>query len=322
MGHLKHRLARLALTALVATSAAMAGCSDDDRGESVDPAAAAGELRVELAGSGSPGTVYRLKTAQLVVTGPTSSTFGVEQPMLMQSLPVGDYRVELLPGWVLERQEGADYREVMAELTSPNPAEFSIVQGQTTVVTYRFRTNDVPGEGDLNVRVGVADGDETRTCSVEPDYGDLGALAVVPIADERSRGVSAAIGDPASGDQLSIWLRAERGVFTGGPIRPGTYTLTGDELDFTTCGVCVVLHGDRDPTTGVPRESYLATGGTVTITSADRLSGSLTNVRFEAAAPPSTPDAPTEVPPDAPAAGEGGGACATSIASATFAVPR
>jgi hypothetical protein len=41
--------------------------------------------------------------------------------------------------------------------------------------------------------------------------------------------------------RLFIALRANRGVFAGGPVTPGTYTLEGDETDYQWCGACVYL---------------------------------------------------------------------------------
>jgi len=173
MVRFKHRLARLALTALAATAATAQGCSDDDQGQEINPATASGEVRVELVDANFPAVIYRLRQTELRVTGSAQTTITVDQSELRHTLPVGSYTVELLPGWVLERQDGADYRAVSAELVSPNPASFDIVQGQTTTVTYRFRATEQ--SGGVIVRVGV--GEEDDTCRAQASYGDLGALA-------------------------------------------------------------------------------------------------------------------------------------------------
>lgn len=66
------------------------------------------------------------------------------------------------------------------------------------------------------------------------------------------------------------------GVFGAG-ITTGTYTLTGDELDYATCGVCVRLYTEADPDDG-----YLATGGTVTVTAlSPNLVVDLSDLTFE-----------------------------------------
>ena len=80
-------------------------------------------------------------------------------------------------------------------------------------------------------------------------------------------------------DYLDIQLYTGFGVFTNG-IKAGTYQLTGDELDYATCGVCVLIRTDTTSTTIT--DSYMATGGTVVISeiSPSQLTGTLTNVTF------------------------------------------
>jgi len=128
--------------------------------------------------------------------------------------------------------------------------------------------------------------------------------------------VVAPLGEASAGTELQVVLRSGRGAFASGPILPGSYPIAGSELDFATCGVCVLVYGDRDPDTGAPRQSYLATGGTVTIDSVfPELRGSLRDVALSTrAAAPSEP-APTE-----PAPTDDASACTTSIGAATFSV--
>ena len=60
--------------------------------------------------------------------------------------------------------------------------------------------------------------------------------------------------------QVELW--PDRGAFRGGPVQPGTYQLTGDDLDFATCGLCLRALGDR----GLPTErEYFAVAGTVEV---------------------------------------------------------
>lgn len=65
---------------------------------------------------------------------------------------------------------------------------------------------------------------------------------------------------------------------------PGTYQISGDQLNYATCGVCVRIGTNAD-TQGY-EDDYLATGGTVTVTTADsRVGGTLafsvSNLTFE-----------------------------------------
>ncbi len=65
---------------------------------------------------------------------------------------------------------------------------------------------------------------------------------------------------------------------------PGTYQITGPQLEFADCGVCVRI-GTNATATAV-EDDYMATGGTVTVDTADsRVGGTLTfslsNVTFE-----------------------------------------
>ena len=74
--------------------------------------------------------------------------------------------------------------------------------------------------------------------------------------------------------QLELW--DGRGAFTGGTVHTGTFQLSGAELDYATCGVCVRAVGDKG-TTGA--KTYFATGGTVEVTAVGTtLSAKITNI--------------------------------------------
>lgn len=112
---------------------------------------------------------------------------------------------------------------------------------------------------------------EPEVCSVPT--GGFGAATLADATaqrtmdltgDERVR-LQAYLDAPAQpGDRLEIQLFNGYGVFQTG-IAPGTYTIEGAELDFQTCGLCVLIRGDVDPTTNKGRQDLFATGGTVTI---------------------------------------------------------
>ena len=66
-----------------------------------------------------------------------------------------------------------------------------------------------------------------------------------------------------TGDIVQIELWDGRGIFAGGTVHTGTFQLTGPELAYTTCGVCVRAIGGKAT---ADEKSYFATGGTVTVT--------------------------------------------------------
>jgi hypothetical protein len=69
----------------------------------------------------------------------------------------------------------------------------------------------------------------------------------------------------ADQDQVRVELYPGLGVFAGMTGFPaGTYQITGDELNYATCGLCVRMFADTQ--NGNIGAQYLATGGSVTIT--------------------------------------------------------
>jgi hypothetical protein len=83
-------------------------------------------------------------------------------------------------------------------------------------------------------------------------------------------------------DVLDVELWDGYGAFTGGPARPGTFSLSGPETVPATCGICVYLLADIDPNTGVAAQVYVGQSGTVTVTSVDgTLAGSLAGIMLE-----------------------------------------
>ena len=110
-------------------------------------------------------------------------------------------------------------------------------------------------------------------------------------------------------DELSIDLWEKFGGFGSGDIKTGSYTLTGEDAAFSTCGTCVYLATDSDATNG-PAGYYFAQGGVLNLTSVTgRLTGTLTNVTFVKVGVD-----PDGFPLDEPAPGN----CTSTIASASF----
>jgi hypothetical protein len=68
---------------------------------------------------------------------------------------------------------------------------------------------------------------------------------------------------PGGLDVVQVELWPDRGAFRGGAVKPGTYQLAGDDLDYATCGVCLRALGDR----GLPTQrEYFAVAGTIEVT--------------------------------------------------------
>jgi hypothetical protein len=130
-------------------------------------------------------------------------------------------------------------------------------------------------------------------CGVAETQGDIGELAA--LGERRDQGqpgrfiyalyaptpATAADDEP---DVIYIELWDDYGVFLGDRARPGTYAITGDELAYDTCGVCVFTLADVDPQDGANR-ILLATGGSVTVIEVSPVPGTpleieLDDVRF------------------------------------------
>ena len=99
------------------------------------------------------------------------------------------------------------------------------------------------------------------------DAGDLPALKAQRCNVPGSMGssnwyrLSATVPSSTHVVQLELW--PNRGGFAGGDVRTGTFELTGADLDFATCGLCLRALGDK----GGPNQTELfATSGTVEVT--------------------------------------------------------
>jgi hypothetical protein len=120
-----------------------------------------GQLRLGLA-SGLGELRYKLSRASFAVAGAAELTLESEDDpaadVVERSLPEGDYSVQLLDGWQLERLAPGSSELVTAELTSANPLPFSILAGELTTVVFQFRTLgiDARESGDGEVRIAIA----------------------------------------------------------------------------------------------------------------------------------------------------------------------
>lgn len=129
---------------------------------------------------------------------------------------------------------------------------------------------------------GSADDAAPWTCPAMASYAgvtptDAEAFWFGDLADPIAVVASAAIGEGAAGtptDELQLEFYRGAGAFAGYPIAPGTYQISGDETQYATCGVCVLLVANVSPAVAGrapddPDADYLATAGTVEIVSVD-----------------------------------------------------
>jgi hypothetical protein len=167
--------------------------------------------------------------------------------------------------------------------TSPNNAITSASFSLPGSYVLRLTANDTAATVSDDVTVTV----QMESCSVSTtNFGDLGALAGGANFDPAEDALTfyAPLEPTAPADSIQIDLYAGYGVFSAGSITPGTFQITGEELNFATCGLCVRLFTNVT-STGDVGDTYMATGGTVTIAAAgtangSTLSGSLSNVQF------------------------------------------
>ena len=106
------------------------------------------------------------------------------------------------------------------------------------------------------------------------DAGDLAALKAQRCNVSGSMGaknwyrLSATLPGTSNVVQIELW--PERGAFRGGPVHAGTFQLTGDDLSFATCGVCLRAMGDKG---GLTQREYFATAGTVEVSAVGTTEG-------------------------------------------------
>jgi hypothetical protein len=130
------------------------------------------------------GHTYRLRNATIAIYGDASaylqSSDDPAETQLSTQLPTGQYSAYLYYYWTLERQKAdGSFEPVQATLESPSSVSFSILNGTTTTVAFRFQTDGVwvtVGSGSLDVVVAV---DETAP-SCEPFSSDCGPGAWCP----------------------------------------------------------------------------------------------------------------------------------------------
>jgi len=116
---------------------------------------------------------YLLTDATFHYSGASEGTIQVPEgePSFRSILPAGDYGIELLDGWRLERNSTAGYVPVAAALVSDNPALFSIQASQVSPLSFQFETGAglVGSEGVLDLSVGVDDSEDATAGNACPN---------------------------------------------------------------------------------------------------------------------------------------------------------
>jgi hypothetical protein len=149
-----------AIAVTIALGVAAAACSADDTGT----------VAVSLTGHGPSGTTYRLRHAEIIVTGAEATrVFHTEsdpgRTALSADLPPGSYTLAIPDGWFLDRERpDGTFAAIDAELISANPTPFTITASAATRVTLRFRAGgeEVPlDDGTLEVDLDVEEVDAT-----------------------------------------------------------------------------------------------------------------------------------------------------------------
>jgi hypothetical protein len=149
-----------AIAATIALGVAAAACGAHDTGT----------VAVSLTGHGPSGTTYRLRHAEIIVTGAEATrVFHTEsdpgRTALSADLPPGSYTLAIPDGWFLDRERpDGTFAAIDAELISANPTPFTITASAATRVTLRFRAGgeEVPlDDGTLEVDLDVEEVDAT-----------------------------------------------------------------------------------------------------------------------------------------------------------------
>lgn len=136
-------MSRFTLAAALIALVACAGCGASTAPQ---PGATGGSLVLWLGETEPDGTVYVLENAEIRIAGPEVHTItDTENPVLVISLPPGDYTVELAEGWALMRTRAGITEPVQAQLVSPNPQAVAVAAGEVSAVTLEFLLLDEEG---------------------------------------------------------------------------------------------------------------------------------------------------------------------------------
>ena len=144
-------------------------------------------------------------------------------------------------------------------------------------------TPDAPGSGGCTASTSYSNpsfnGSNSGAINFQP--GQLGSGA------PHVEGFDGMLNADAMPDDLHIELWGMTGAFGTQDIKTGTFQLSGSDLDYATCGICVLVQTDihMQGSGFAQTDDYMATGGSVTLTSVGTngtgtLSGTLSNVQL------------------------------------------
>ena len=126
-------------------------------------------------------------------------------------------------------------------------------------------------------------------CFADTSYLSAGALGGQIASVDTTNGFTAVSGTlNADVDILNIQMYDGFGAFAGGVVAPGTYTITGDDLNYKTCGLCLFVRTNLsdypNSFAGTPTgdDGYYVTGGTVVISAVTpNIVGTVADLTFE-----------------------------------------
>ena len=124
----------------------------------------------------------------------------------------------------------------------------------------------------------AVDAYDTARCLIKGDFGAVGSITGMPTMGANTLSATLDAGPPR--DTFFLKLTTGRGVFSGG-LAPGTYTISGVDAGYLTCGLCVHVIADIVTGSG-PTKFYFADSGSVTLTATSPIAGSAMNLHFTA----------------------------------------
>jgi Ca2+-binding EF-hand superfamily protein len=123
-----------------------------------------GSLKLPILATAPSGITYRLSNGTIDIVGAQNITFNTNdyssQTSILTNLTPGNYTLNLLTGWQLQRVEAGGTTDVDATLVTPVPIAFQIQSDSLTGVQLLFATDGgevVFGDGQLEVTVAVDD---------------------------------------------------------------------------------------------------------------------------------------------------------------------
>lgn len=180
---------------LIALSAAEVSCHAGPTTERQQKEAV-GTIALPLEATAPSGVTYRLD-GQFSITGASVLTISSADhagASIVQELRVGEYLIRLEPGWTLVRiTDGGFVPAANATLVSANPQSFTILEGETASVVFKFEVDGevVFAKGTLELSIAI---DETDAGAAGGTDGTGGAGGTGGLGGAGGTGGSGATG--------------------------------------------------------------------------------------------------------------------------------